>query len=277
MSKYLFHAIVVLAAISGCGRLLASTPDAADCWNPKAEPKAAIASCTLAIGSAGSNKDLLAMTYENRALAYMHINAFDEALKDCEAAIALRPEDSRAFVCRGIMHGELNKLDLAVADFNHALRLNPNDVDALKNQAHAYELKNDFASASANYAILIRLQPTNFEPWNGQCWARAVIGKQLDAALSDCNEALRLNPKDANSYNTRGLVHFRKKQYTEAIRDYNAAIAINATDFGSSYYTRGLAKLAMGDASGSADVAKGKSIEPGIAQRFAGYGVSAAR
>jgi len=276
MNKCLFHAIVLLVAFAVSGHVLAAVPDVSACWNPQAEANASIAACTLAIGSAGDDKAALETIYLDRALGYMHINAFEKGLKDCDAAIGLRPDDSRAFVCRGIMQGALNKLDLAVADFNHALRLNPKDIDALRNEGHAFENENDFASAASNYSILIRLQPSDFESWDGRCWARVVIGKQLDAALSDCNEALRINPKDANSYNSRGLVYFRKKQYAEAIRDYDAANAIDAIHFGSSYYIRGLAKLALGNAAGAADIAKGKSIEPGIAMRFAGYGIFAA-
>ena len=37
----------------------------------------------------------------------------------------------------------------------------------------------------------LRLNPKDVEAYNNRCWARTVIG-DLQAALKDCNEALRL-------------------------------------------------------------------------------------
>ena len=69
----------------------------------------------------------------------------------------------------------------------------------------------------------MRLQPANVAAWNSRCWTRAVIG-QLQAALSDCNEALRLRPDFANALDRRGFVHLQSGRYDHAIADYDAAL-----------------------------------------------------
>ncbi len=51
--------------------------------------------------------------------------------------------------------------------------------------------------------------------------------KELDIALGDYNEAIRLNPSAGASYGSRGLLWHDKKEYDKAIADYNEAIRID--------------------------------------------------
>jgi tetratricopeptide (TPR) repeat protein len=100
-------------------------------------------------------------------------------------------------------------------------------------------------------------------------------GKDLNGALADCNESLRLRPNDGNTLNSRGLVDFKLGAFDAAIADYNAAVAQNAND-ADSVYARGVAKLKKGDsAGGNADIAAATAIKPGIAAISAGYGITA--
>src|SRR5262245_33795759 len=49
----------------------------------------------------------------------------------------------------------------------------------------------------------------------------------LNHAIADFTEAIRLNPKDALAYSNRGLTYVNKGEYDRAIADYTAAIRIN--------------------------------------------------
>jgi tetratricopeptide (TPR) repeat protein len=99
-------------------------------------------------------------------------------------------------------------------------------------------------------------------------------GKDLNGALADCNESLRLRPNDGNTLNSRGLVQFKVGAFDAAIADYNTAVAQNAKD-ADSLYARGVAKLKKGDtAGGNADIAAAKAIKPDIAVVSAGYGIT---
>ena len=92
-------------------------------------------------------------------------------------------------------------------------------------------------------------------------------------ALSDCNESLVLRPSDADTLNSRGLVHYKLGAFSDAIADYSAAIAQNAKD-ANSLYGRGMAKLKIGDAAGgNVDITAAKTIETNIAEVYAAYGV----
>jgi Flp pilus assembly protein TadD len=45
-----------------------------------------------------------------------------------------------------------------------------------------------------------------------------------DRAIADCTEALRLDPKDARAYSTRGDACYMQGDYDRAITDYTEAI-----------------------------------------------------
>jgi tetratricopeptide (TPR) repeat protein len=117
------------------------------------------------------------------------------------------------------------------------------------------------------------LDPTSAGSYKNRCSARMIIGKQLQQALSDCNESLRIQPKEAGTLDSRGFVYFKLERLDDAIGDFDAALESNSKLAGS-LYGRGLAKLKKG-ASGSAnaDMAAAKAIEADIAEKLARYGI----
>jgi tetratricopeptide (TPR) repeat protein len=60
----------------------------------------------------------------------------------------------------------------------------------------------------------------------------------LDRALVDFNEAIQLNPKDANAFNNRGITHKDKGDLDRTLADFNAAIRLGPTD-PDGYFGRG--------------------------------------
>ena len=96
---------------------------------------------------------------------------------------------------------------------------------------------------------------------------------QLDAALSDCNEAIRLRPKYADALDSRGLTRLKLGQFDQAIADYDAALRLSPK-MASALYGRGKAKIKKGDAArGNADIRTAKSINSTIDREFESYGV----
>jgi len=86
----------------------------------------------------------------------------------------------------------------------------------------------------------------------------------LQAALADCNEALRLKPDVTATLGSRGLIYLKMGQWDSGIDDYRSALRVNPKS-ASSLYGRGLAKLKKGDTSGgNADIAAAKAIEANI-------------
>ena len=50
---------------------------------------------------------------------------------------------------------------------------------------------------------------------------------EYDKAIADYDEALKLDPKNALAYDSRGVAWYRKGEYDKAIADYGEAIKLD--------------------------------------------------
>ena len=122
-----------------------------------------------------------------------------------------------------------------------------------------------------DYEVASRLDPSNAGIWNGLCWDRALTG-QLDQALKDCNELLRLRPNAWNTIDSRGLVYLKRGELDSAIADCEAVMKLNPKASGS-LYGLGVAKNKKQAGSGDADLTAAKAMNPNIEEIFAAYDV----
>lgn len=267
-----FALIVLLAtACTRPGDAAAGNVEA--CADPSA-PEKAIAACSQLIESGKVTGWELGAAHFNRGVALSRIGDEDRALADLDIALSLVPGDPHIHGMRGVVHGMKGDLDAAIADFSDSIEGDPTLVDSLTNRGKALADKGEHARAIADLDRALELQPDNAFALNGRCWSRAVLNIDLDAALADCDAGVAAGGEDlANTYNSRGFVHFRRKEYREAIASYDASIQHNPRA-ASSYYVRGLARRALGEPGADADIDQGLSLEPGVRERYAGYGVA---
>jgi tetratricopeptide (TPR) repeat protein len=203
---------------------------------------------------------------------------WDQQIRSCSSLIEsgreTPPRLAAAYDSRGIAYASKGDYDRAIADFNEAIRLDPKSANAYSNRGNAYNDKGDHERAIADLNEAIRLDPKFADAYNNRCWARFLMGRDLDQALADCTEALRLSPTNrGDTINTRGVIQFKLGAFDRAIADFSEAIVINPKDAGS-LYARGLAKRRSGDtAGGEADIAAAKAIKADIATEYARYGV----
>jgi len=149
-----------------------------------------------------------------------------------------------AYLARGTAHVRTGDATRAEPDYREAIRLDSIPIDSGQKEVPLY---------------------------NDRCWARAVAKIDLDAALADCNEALRLRPDFVPALDSRAFVHMRGERFREAIADYDAAI-MGSPQNPWSLYGRGIAKLRLGDTVGAqTDIAASKAVQD-VAPEFAAYG-----
>ena len=79
-------------------------------------------------------------------------------------------------------------------------------------------------------------------------------------------------PNTAATLDSSGFVFLKMTQFDAAVSDYDAALRLNPK-LASALYGRGVAKLKNEDPAGTEDVAAAKAIQADIAEEFARYGM----
>jgi tetratricopeptide (TPR) repeat protein len=214
------------------------------------------------------------MIYSNRGLQWERKQDYDKAFKDHNEALRLDPTYAAGFMHRGNTYARRGDFERALADHSEAIRLTPKDAEAFYNRGYTYSRKGDHERAIVDFSAGLELDAKNSRLWGQRCWSRAVIGKQLQEAVADCNKAQSLAPKIPQILGYRGFIHLKLGQFEKALADYNAAFALTtAPDNAEWLYGRGVAKVRAGDArGGNADIDGAKSIKADIAEDYAKYG-----
>jgi tetratricopeptide (TPR) repeat protein len=208
-----------------------------------------------------------------RGEAYAKLQNYDQAIADYSEAIKFNAQDPSAYSRRALAYDLKGEIDLAIADYSRSIQIYPEDADVYYWRGLAYQRKGDFERAIFDSNQTIKFAPKSYRAFNMRCWIRATFGRDLAAALQDCNKALQLKPDAAAPFSTRGLVQFRLGAFAKAVADETAALAKEPDD-AASFYVRGVARLRLGDKfAGNADIEVAKRIEPNIADIYARYRV----
>lgn len=165
----------------------------------------------------------------------------------------------------------------AIEHLTEAIRLNPRMVKAYRLRAAAYGQLGDYKHQVSDANKLIEFDSNDAPAYNTRCWARAILGEELERAASDCNLALKFQPNNPNFLDSRGLVRLKQGRFQDAYNDYNSAILIgnrSTSGFASHLYGRGIAQGKLGNwFGGESDILQAERIRPGIERAYSEYGV----
>jgi tetratricopeptide (TPR) repeat protein len=192
-----------------------------------------------------------ARAFRERSNAYRSIGQLDKALTDANEAVRLAPNDAQAFDYRGNVFNNNRQYDRAIADYNEALRLKPDDAQTHMDRGVAYYFKQDYQSAIGDYDQAIKLDPKKSRAYTNRGAAYKKLGR-TDAAIADESAAIKLDPLEPEYYDNRGLSFADNDDYDRAIADYNEAVRLKPqanflTDRGDSYHFKGDYDRAIAD------------------------------
>jgi tetratricopeptide (TPR) repeat protein len=83
--------------------------------------------------------------------------------------------------------------------------------------------RGELDEALADYTEAIRLDPKNAEAYNNRALVYNKKG-ELDKAITDFNDAIKIRPNTPRLYNNRGLAYAKKGNFDKAISDFTEAI-----------------------------------------------------
>jgi tetratricopeptide (TPR) repeat protein len=135
-----------------------------------------------------------------------------------------------------------NDYDGVISAAQKALIADPNSGVAYRFLYEAYYVQHDTdrANQARDNAIRLLKAPKDAVEFEARGAAHFFING--DRAIADLSEAIRLDPKFAPAYNSRGQAYFLRKKYDLAIADFNAAIQLEPT-YAWAYNARGASYL----------------------------------
>jgi tetratricopeptide (TPR) repeat protein len=132
---------------------------------------------------------------------------------------------------------EVVLLEDAVTHFTAQIERKEDLAWAYAHRGTAWAVKGELDIALKDFDDAIRLSPDRALCWTlrGNAWR---VKKEYDKAIRDYSESIRLDPKDARAFNYRGFTWSEKKEHDKAIRDYSEAIRLDPK-FAAAFLTRG--------------------------------------
>lgn len=181
---------------------------------------------------------------------------FDAAIAGLSEALKLNSKHAAFYVERGAAWSSKGDVAKAMADFQQAIQLDTTNsagvaVVAWSAIAQLHTRENQLDAAITDYGEAIRLDPARPALYinRASVWSR----RGDDArALEDYNNAIKMDPNDAMGHIARGDFYRGKGDYEVAIADYNNAIEKERDDL-TAYGNRGLARFYQGQHEKAAD------------------------
>jgi tetratricopeptide (TPR) repeat protein len=153
----------------------------------------------------------------------------------------------------GIAEDEYKRIDgthIALADqhtedttTNNRLR-GGTSAKTIAESGRAYLEKGQLDRAISDFDEAIRLDPRDAVSFAARGVAYGMIG-QHNRAITDYDEAIRLNPKNANAFYNRGNSYKKTGEHDRAIIDYSEAVRLDP-DFAHAFMDRGRVHNAKG-------------------------------
>jgi predicted aspartyl protease/tetratricopeptide (TPR) repeat protein len=251
--------------------------------------------------------------FARRGAARASRRDYARALEDFNRACEMAPQVADHFLRRGQVHRALKQLPQARQDVDTALSLDARHPEALWErvglrlagrdrtgalddlqtmdgalapQAHRrLAMAKVYASLDLYDKTLVQLNqwiPAHLNEegvesaLNDRCWARAMLGTELDEAIQDCDKALDLQPKNPHFLDSRGWARLRRGDDREALKDYERALKLKP-DLAWTLYGRGLVRIRLGEVeAGRADLEAARKLEADIDVQAGRYGLAAA-
>ncbi|HKD26987.1 MAG TPA: tetratricopeptide repeat protein [Xanthobacteraceae bacterium] len=166
----------------------------------------------------------------NVAARRLRTRRFAEAAAGFSEVIRLSPDHPAAYVNRGVALQGMNDHRRAVDDFDGAIRLMSSFSPAHRALTYygrgvSWKFIGDLDRAAADYGQALAINP-RFSPAHEELGILASLRQDFDATIAHLSRAIKLSPRRASHYKTRGLAYFDRGSFADAETDLRYAINI---------------------------------------------------
>lgn len=171
-------------------------------------------------------KPYLAQPYFYRAIAKLNLDDYDGARRDASLAIERNPFITDAYEVRGVANQNLGNNAEAITDYDKALEMLPDNRSILYNKSMAQQEIKDYDGARASLKRLLEIYPSYANAYMGRARLNLATGDTV-AALADIDTTLTLDKNVFNAYIMRADIAIsRSKDYASALTDMDEAIRL---------------------------------------------------
>jgi tetratricopeptide (TPR) repeat protein/tRNA A-37 threonylcarbamoyl transferase component Bud32 len=168
----------------------------------------------------------LAEDHAERGRILQRRHLYDDAVRAYDLALEVRPDYALVHRFRAEALLELRRYEDALKAFDAYLRYEKGTVpaDVYRGRGVTYAKLGRYAEAIADYSRALAQEPRSPGMRTRRGWAALMAASQM--ALADFDEAIKLNPKDGDSYNGRGYARVQLGQYRAAVADAETAVRL---------------------------------------------------
>jgi tetratricopeptide (TPR) repeat protein len=123
------------------------------------KPDAAMENCNAALAMEPNNRD----AYLIRSRIYAKLTEYPKAIDDMSKILYSNPEDKEMYLIRGSYYQEFTQHQNAINDFTRALMIDNTFAEAIYKRAFSYEQVGDFKSAIKDYENLTNLSSNDLK------------------------------------------------------------------------------------------------------------------
>jgi tetratricopeptide (TPR) repeat protein len=187
-----------------------------------------------------------AEAYYFRALGYIGMWNYDQAIKDFTETIRLNPKHAQAYVKRGNLFVEKKMYEKAIEDHKKAIELDATYALANIIRGNSYrEIKN--YRAIEDFSVVFQPKSNRVDPSPYIDRGNAYLdSSEYDKAIEDFDRAIQISQRHALIYVARGRAFQGKKSFDRAIQDYSEAIRLDPNN-PEAYHKRSQVYRAKGD------------------------------
>ncbi|MDR2469415.1 MAG: tetratricopeptide repeat protein [Tannerella sp.] len=206
------------------------------------------------------------ITNQEAALAEEQIAAHFESVNTASARIEQQPGNADLYFGRAMDFMLVQDFSEALRNFDKVIELDPSYTPAYFNRAAVRYKQMDYnrsqSSRDESHTVNIQFGQGNTpvtpprKDLSGDEPKERRGMDEHELIVRDYNTVIRQNPEFVYAYFNRGNIRCAQHDFRAAILDYNEAIQRDS-EFAEAYFNRGLARLSMGDVTrGVADLSK---------------------